>query len=263
MNRLSMPLPPFDPPVSDAELWRASRAGDRDAFGRIVERYQSLVASVAYSRTGDLAAAADFAQETFVTAWRSLDALREPALLKSWLAGIARNLTANAAQRSARRGGAPVALDGIAEPIAREASPEARAVSKQEEELLWNTLAELPESYREPLVLFYREERSIAEVANQLELSEDAVKQRLSRGRALLKAEMSALVESALARSRPGAGFTAGVLAAIALTAPTSAAVAATVSGGAAAAGATGAAVGKGTSAEWAARSSPARPPVS
>lgn len=243
MNRLSMSLPPTAPPVSDVDLWRSSRAGDRDAFGRIVERYQSLVASIAYSRTGDLASASDFAQETFVTAWRSLGELREPALLKSWLAGIVRNLTANSAKRTSRRGGAPLALDAIAEPADRAASPEARAVSRQEEELLWDTLAQLPESYREPLVLFYREERSVAEVAAQLELTEDAVKQRLSRGRALLKAEMSALVESALARSRPGANFTAGVLAAIALSAPTSAAVAATVTAGAGA----GAATGKGT----------------
>jgi len=247
MTTLSMPRPTSSSPLSDVDLWRASRDGDRDAFGRIVERYQSLIASIAYSRTGDLATATDFAQETFVAAWRSRDDLREPSLLKSWLAGIARNLTANAAKRASRHGGAPLALDEIAEPVAREASPEARAVSRQEEELLWRTLSQLPESYREPLVLFYREECSIAEVATQLELSEDAVKQRLSRGRALLKVELATLVESALSRSRPGAGFTAGVLAAIALTAPTGAAVAATVSGGAAAAGATGAAVGKGT----------------
>ena len=247
MTTLSMPRPTSSSPLSDVDLWRASRDGDRDAFGRIVERYQSLIASIAYSRTGDLATATDFAQETFVAAWRSRDDLREPSLLKSWLAGIARNLTANAAKRASRHGGAPLALDEIAEPVAREASPEARAVSRQEEELLWRTLSQLPESYREPLVLFYREECSITEVATQLELSEDAVKQRLSRGRALLKVELSTLVESALSRSRPGAGFTAGVLAAIALTAPTGAAVAATVSGGAAAAGATGAAVGKGT----------------
>lgn len=242
---MSRPVPLS--PVSDADLWHASRAGDRDAFGRIVERYQSLVAAIAYSRTGDLAAASDFAQETFVTAWRKQNDLREPALLKSWLAGIARNLTANAAKVAERRGGAAVPLDGIAEPAAREASPEARAVSKQEEELLWDTLQQLPESYREPLVLFYREERSVAEVARQLELSEDAVKQRLSRGRAMLKAEMSALVESALARSRPGASFGAGVLAAIAFTAPTSAALATKFTGAAAASAATGAASGKGT----------------
>jgi RNA polymerase sigma factor (sigma-70 family) len=251
MNAPSMSRSAPLSPVSDADLWRASRAGDRDAFGRIVERYQSLVAAIAYSRTGDLAAASDFAQETFVTAWRKQHDLREPALLKSWLAGIARNLTANAAKVVQRRGGVPVALDGIAEPAAREASPEAHAVSKQEEELLWNTLAELPESYREPLVLFYREERSVAEVASQLELSEDAVKQRLSRGRAMLKAEMSALVESALARSRPGASFGAAVLAAITFTAPTGAALATKVSGaavaGAASGAASGAATGKGT----------------
>ena len=52
--------------VSDEQLWQASRAGDRDAFGRIVERYQSLVCALAYSGTGDLATSQDLAQETML-----------------------------------------------------------------------------------------------------------------------------------------------------------------------------------------------------
>src|SRR5262249_9316299 len=81
--------------------------------------------------------------------------------------------------------------------------------------LLWRTLAEMPESYREPLVLFYREDRSVAEVAMKLDLTEDAVKQRLSRGRAMLREEMAALVESTLVRSKPSAAFPVGGLAAL------------------------------------------------
>ena len=42
---------------ADAELWRLSRDGDREAFGRIVERYQSLICSLAYSRCGSLGTA--------------------------------------------------------------------------------------------------------------------------------------------------------------------------------------------------------------
>ena len=67
------------------------------------------------------------------------------------------------------------------------------------------------------MVLFYREEQSIADVARQLDLSEDAVKQRLSRGRAILREEIAALVESALTRSRPTAAFTASVIGALTL----------------------------------------------
>lgn len=233
-------VPTLLPSLDDAQLWLATQAGDRDAFARIVERYQTLICSIAYSRSGDLATAADFAQETFLTAWRQAAELREPARLRAWLCGIARNLTASAARRDRRRGGSPAALEDIAEPTATAVDPESSAVSREEEALLWQALSRLPETYREPLVLFYREEQSLAEVAAQLDLSQDAVKQRLSRGRAKLRDEMEALVESALVRSRPDARFTAAVLAAVAVTAPASAVLAAGSAGVAGAASAAG-----------------------
>ena len=78
---------------------------------------------------------------------------------------------------------------------------------------------------REPLILFYREHRSVERVAADLDLSEDAVKQRLLRGRKLLHEAVLALVEGALERTQPGQAFTLGVVAALpALALPASAA---------------------------------------
>ena len=225
----------------DEALWTASRRGDREAFGRIVGRYQSLICALAYSRTGNLASSQDLAQETFVTAWRRLADVREPARLKSWLCGIVRNLAANAARAERRRGGPPEGLDAVAEQASRVDDPETQAVTREEESLLWRALAGVPEQFREPLVLFYREERSVAEVAALLDLSEDAVKQRLSRGRAMLRGEMAGVVEAALARSRPNAAFTAAVLGAIALVSPAPAAAAGVLASGGAAAASKGA----------------------
>jgi len=97
-------------------------------------------------------------------------------------------------------------------------------------------------------VLFYREDQSIAQVAIQLDLSQETVKQRLSRGRSMLRAEVASVVESALSRSRPGPGFTAGVMAAIAVSIPvtsTAAVVSAVAASSAQGAGSAG--VGAGT----------------
>src|ERR1051326_4698848 len=76
---------------TDSELVGRSLAGDRDAFSSIVSRYQTLICSLAYSRIGNLGQSEDVAQETFITAWRHLRHLREPAKLRSWLCGIVRN----------------------------------------------------------------------------------------------------------------------------------------------------------------------------
>jgi RNA polymerase sigma factor (sigma-70 family) len=202
--------------AKDEQLVEWSLTGDREAFGRIVERYQSLVCSITYGATGSLSLSEDIAQETFITAWRQLAALSDAKKLRSWLCGIARNLTNNFLRRRE-----PLRL---AEPLdtempTDEPSPATQAVSREEEAILWRSLERIPDTYREPLILFYREHRSVERVAEELELTEDAVKQRLSRGRRLLADEVAAFVEGALERTTPGRAFTFDVLAASPLAA--------------------------------------------
>jgi RNA polymerase sigma factor (sigma-70 family) len=200
--------------VTDEQLVEWSLTGDREAFGRIVERYQALVCSITYGATGSLSLSEDIAQETFVTAWRKLQGLGDATKLRAWLCGIARNLVNNSLRRGQRE---PVhaaePLDAFRELPATEPSPAAEAVSREEEAILWRALERIPDSYREPLILFYRQQQSIERVAKELELSEDAVKQRLSRGRKLLAEEVLAFVEGTLRRTTPGKAFTLGVLA--------------------------------------------------
>lgn len=201
---------------NDATLVAASLGGDRNAFSQIVTRYQSLVCSLAYSATGSLSRSEDLAQETFVIAWRELAALREPEKLRSWICGIARRVVANTLRREMRE---PVrqaeSLDAVAETPAAEPCPVEHTISHEEESILWRSISEIPDTYREPLVLFYRQGESIERVAEMLGLTEDAVKQRLSRGRKLLQENVASFVEGALKQSNPGRKFTFGVMAAI------------------------------------------------
>jgi RNA polymerase sigma factor (sigma-70 family) len=202
--------------ASDEQLVEWSLTGDREAFGRIVERYQSLVCSITYCATGSLTLSEDIAQETFVTAWRKLDALSDAASLRAWLCGIARNLVNNYLRRGQREPAhAAEPLETIHEPASPEPSPAAEAVSREEEAILWRALERIPDTYREPLILFYREQQSVQRVAQELGLSEDAVKQRLSRGRTMLTEQVAAFVEGALRQTTPGRAFTLGVLAAL------------------------------------------------
>src|SRR5438067_2724347 len=201
---------------SDSKLVTESLAGNRDAFGWIVARYQSLLCALAYSATGSLSQSEDLAQETFVTAWQQLADLREPDKLRSWLCRISRNLTYDALRRQGREPTHKAEpLEEIRESPAPEPLPSDYAITQEEEAILWRSIERIPESYREPLVLYYREHQSVENVAAALDLSEDAVKQRLSRGRKLLHEQVVAFVEGALERTSPGKAFTIGVLAAI------------------------------------------------
>ncbi len=210
-----MPVPQPD----DVELVAKSLNGSQDAFRQIVERYQTLISSLAYCATGSLNQSEDLAQETFVTAWKELPKLREPLKLRSWLCGILRFLIGKQLRRQGREPAhAAEPMEAINESHSPEPQPLEQAISDEELAILWRSLEKIPETYREPLVLFYREHQSIEEVAQNLELSEDAVKQRLSRGRKLLHEGVLAFVEGALEKTAPGKVFTAGVLAALSLT---------------------------------------------
>jgi RNA polymerase sigma factor (sigma-70 family) len=201
---------------NDAELVMESLAGNRDAFEQIVAHHQSLICALAYSATGSLTASEDLAQETFVTAWKHLRELREPAKLRAWLCGIVRNLIGKKLRRDGREPAhAAEPLDEADESPAPEPQPPDHVMGQEEEAILWRSLERIPEAYREPLVLFYREHQSIERVAEALDLKEDAVRQRLSRGRKLLQEQVLAFVEGALERTSPGKTFTLGVLAAL------------------------------------------------
>jgi RNA polymerase sigma factor (sigma-70 family) len=228
----------------DAELVAASRSGNRDAFGQIVSRYQSLICSLAYSATGSLSHSEDLAQDTFLAAWKNLGGLREPARLRSWLCSIARNLIHNWLRRQGREPShAAETLETVHESPALAPQPHDQTISNEEQAILWRSLERIPEIYREPLVLFYREHQPIKNVADALDLTEETVRQRLLRGRKLLHQEVLSFVESALTRTNPGKAFTLGVLAALPVTFATSAKAAtlgvAAAKGGATATGAT------------------------
>jgi len=95
------------------------------------------------------------------------------------------------------------------------ATPSDQAISTEEAALLWRALDGIPDLYREPMVLYYREDQSTQAVAEALDLSEELVRQRLSRGREMLSERLAKTIEMALLKSAPGKTFTLGVLAAL------------------------------------------------
>lgn len=211
----------------DTFLVMSSLGGDRDAFCEIVSRYQNLLCSLAYSSVGDIKHSEDIAQEVFVEAWKKLDSLLAPEKLKSWLCGILRFKLSHYRRKEEKQ---PLKDADEIENTNLQAigsEMEDAAIQEQEQALLWKALDKMDDIYREPLILFYRENNSIEQVALELDLSEDTTKQRLSRGRKLLQKSMVKYVEDALVKSKPGLGFTAAVLLTISGIAPPAKAAAA------------------------------------
>jgi RNA polymerase sigma factor (sigma-70 family) len=201
----------------DEELIHAARRGDKRAFVEIVARHQAMVCGIALGILGDFAASEDAAQDAFLSAWRKLHELREPDRFRSWLAQIARN----AALGHLRRTRGHESLDDAPTLVDESPSPDQCAANQEEAALVRAFLSRLPETYRLPLVLFYREGQSVRAVAETLGISEDAVKQRLARGREMLRDQLSGVLENVLTRTAPSVVFTMAIAVAIgALAAP-------------------------------------------
>jgi RNA polymerase sigma factor (sigma-70 family) len=200
------------------DLWQRVLANDAAAFEDVVAKYQNLVASVAYSATGNFALSEEIAQETFWQAWRQRTQLRELDRLPAWLCRIARNLAAQVSKREFRqsplnnydsdssRSSSVILADSY------ESDPLHNAISAEEREIVWKTLEKIPEIYREALVLFYREEQSLAETAAALQISVDLAKQRVHRGRELIRASLANQIEHVLVRTRPSRSLTSRVM---------------------------------------------------
>src|SRR6185369_10282055 len=130
---------PAEMEVSDVDLVLASRGGDRQAFGQIVRRYQGMISGLIYSACGDLQRSEDLAQETFLSAWKSLSGLREPAKLPAWLCQIARHRARDLLRKtSSERTGLGRFWERQQEAATR--PPDEAMIRREEETVLWRAL---------------------------------------------------------------------------------------------------------------------------
>lgn len=177
----------------DSDVVAMLAAGDIErAFENLVARYETKVFHLCRSLLRDVPAAQDAAQDSFLRVWRALSRYDpSTAALSTWIYAITRNrclsmlarkepdntsLTAPEVQAEAEQVPAPAAQS--------ESIPVA---------LLRHLVDDLAPAYRASLVLYYFEERSIAEVAAMLAIPESTVKTHLYRARAALLRRLRAI----------------------------------------------------------------------
>jgi len=201
---------------NEIEFLKASVKGDTVAFETIVKKYQSFICAITFSATGDVEKSEELAQEAFISAWKGLAQLKDLSKFRSWLGSIARNVIRNSF-RSQKRDliSKSASMDQIEDVGIKGSGPVETAITKERQAVVRQALQQIPEKYREPLVLFYRQQQSVKEVAEQLELSKGAVRQRLSRGRKLLREQVAAMVETTISRTGPKKAFTTAVIASV------------------------------------------------
>lgn len=175
---------------ADREAVLAVRAGDRDAFGRLVSSYQRRLYGLCLTMVRDPAAAEEVAQDAFVRAYTHLDRYDEDRPFYPWLATIATRLAQSWLRRRGRRlerEGAEIDADRTG---GGQADPLARAIASDRSRRLWERVAALPSGERTAVYLYYRQGMRVADVARALGVTSGTVKTQLFRARQHLRDAM-------------------------------------------------------------------------
>jgi RNA polymerase sigma-70 factor (ECF subfamily) len=179
-------------PSDEPHLIAAAQAGDRQAYGRLLERHQAVAFRAAYLITGSAAEAEDATQEAFVKAWLALRRFRPDAPFRPWLVRIAVNEARNRRRGAGRR--ARLALRLVPDSAGADAAPSAEAVALAGDERarLASAVGRLREQDQLVIAARYFLGLSEAEAALALGLPSGTVKSRLSRALGRLQTELEA-----------------------------------------------------------------------
>ncbi len=184
-------MKPPEHSLSDAECVAASRRGDHQAFGQLIQRYQALVYRFLYHFTGNAGDAEDLTQETFLNLYRKLDLHDPKRKFSAWLVTMARNL---AVSQHRRRMPTPLAPEIVAEAI-RDVlpGPESTLLWQETANELHLAIRKLPEDLREAVIFRYLLDLQINEIAGLLDLPEGTVKSRVFKARQELRDTLARL----------------------------------------------------------------------
>lgn len=158
--------------------------GSARTVQKLVDEHYVPLYRYAFRLSGSAAEAEDLTQETFCQAQLKLGQLRDAARAKAWLFSILRNAYLHRLRASKQQQVVPLEWVGDLPERLPEPLPEVEPARLQE------ALGELPETFRTPLILFYFEEFSYREIAEQMDLPMGTVMSRLARAKAHLRARL-------------------------------------------------------------------------
>lgn len=174
-------------------VMRAQR-GEQEAYRVLVERYQSLVYTLALRMTDNPEDARDVAQDAFLRAWKGLPRFRMDAKFSTWLYRLTVNAATDLLRRRQKRQEEQSLDDETQVVVVADTAPSPQELLEQKEraEILHRCIAQLSENHRKILLLREINGLDYAEIGEVLALSPGTVKSRLARARKELREKLLA-----------------------------------------------------------------------
>jgi RNA polymerase sigma-70 factor (ECF subfamily) len=178
-----------------------AQAGDRSAYGELVQRFQPTVYAVALARLRNPGEAQELAQEVFVHGMSKLRQLRDPQCFAGWLRQITVRMALNRlTRRGPFHGGDPGVLDNVP---ATDAGPLQEMIRTEEQAELWDGLERLKPLDRATLVAFYLRGRSLKQMSREFETPVGTIKRRLHVARKRLRRQLEGAATGPETDDRP------------------------------------------------------------
>jgi RNA polymerase sigma-70 factor (ECF subfamily) len=175
----------------DLALLRRVADGDALAFRELTNLHLTMIVTYAARLLGNVADAEDVAQETFLRAWKKAGTYQPRARARTWLLAIAHNLAIDRLRRrKTRREESSGDEDDAFGPSSQE--PAGLLLRKRTAIEITRALDVLPERQKVAILLCHEQGLSLAEVAEVLGSSSEAIESLLARGRRTLRALLSA-----------------------------------------------------------------------
>lgn len=173
---------------------RLLRSGDHEAFGEFIDKYKETVFLCSRRIGLSEEEAEDVASETFLAAYKAIGQYSGRSELSTWLWSIAYRQGINYLRKNRKEWQLEAEPD---EQISdsKEQGPVEAVQSRETEEIVWEAVERLPRLWAMAVILYYREEKSIVDIAKIMQIKENTVKTYLFRGRDKLKQILGAAFE--------------------------------------------------------------------
>jgi RNA polymerase sigma-70 factor (ECF subfamily) len=181
-----------DDKISVVRLVTAAQNGDREAFGRLFDRFEGHVFAIAMKRLGDFCEAQELCQDVFVQALQKIDQLRKPECFGGWLRSIAKRMAINrAVRRSPDIAAEPATLAAV---CVDPQNPLREMLAAERQAQVRAGLDRLGDLDRATLVAFYVEGRSLLEMSDDFDAPLGTIKRRLHVARKRLAKEVEPIM---------------------------------------------------------------------
>jgi RNA polymerase sigma-70 factor (ECF subfamily) len=158
--------------------------GDSEQYALLVDKYKAMAYNIAYRMVGDADIAKDMSQESFISAYASLEKFQYGSRFSSWLYRI----VVNKCKDYLRAERDTVDVDEISDVVpSKERTPEQTVSARQTGDVIQQALNSLPDEYRDVILLKHMEELDYREISDILGVSVNALKVRAHRGREMLR----------------------------------------------------------------------------